>query len=60
MSTDIMKFIAALAMFGTWAGLVAWHMSPAEPLVTFCQMALSGLAAHLATAFNPVKKDTTP
>ena len=53
-----MKFLAALAMFGTWAGLVARGMSPADPLVTFCQMALSGLAAHLATAFNPTQKET--
>ena len=53
MTVSWMKFFAALAMFATWAALVAWHMTAAEPLVTFCQMALSGLAAHMATAYQP-------
>ena len=55
MTISWMKFFSALAMFAVWAGLVATGMTPAEPLVTFCQMALSGLAAHLATAYQPEK-----
>ena len=55
MTISWMKFFSALAMFAVWAGLVATGMTPAEPLVTFCQMALRGLAAHLATAYQPEK-----
>ena len=57
MNTDLTKFIAALAMFGAWVGLVAWGLAQAATLVNFIQLGLTGLASHLATAYVPTVKE---
>ncbi len=57
MSPSLMKFIASIAMFAVWVTFAAWGMTPVDPLITFCQLGLTGLASHLATAYIPSTKE---